>query len=533
MNFYGLPLHIIRDLLYTFRTFYKRVVDFFQSRRATRLLATYPQATADELTASGGICVICRDVMEHGNGVSKRLPCGHIFHERCAQTWLFQQQICPTCRARVLEMEQPRGGGFVHGGGGAAAAAGALPPGAAARALQQDAAAAPAAAAGGAAHAHAHQHHHHDNHQHNPVAAATAAAAAAAPSTPGGAAPPGTPAPAPTPGFGFPGLNLPPLPGTPAGGLPGTPNFTPNPFAAANTYNTFGAQPTPGGFGFGAGLPPFMRTPMMGGLGNMSMGGMSMGGGGGGFPPGFVPFSFNPDAGPATETLSDAELRALEGSERAKVLQRIEFLRRFRGEIDAMMGRFGQYDRRFGDGFPPTSTAAPDTASQFLFGARAAATPSSPAAAPAFGQRSSSTARPPPFSFAAGSGGGGGSAAATGGASAGGGGVASGGAEPNDEESPSSPEPTPTKSSEWRPMPKVASEPKRVGAPAAVDGGDSAGVDSVGGTAPTSPASAEPRRQTSARDEELRQRRLRKFAAQASGGTGSLGSRDDSMYDSP
>lgn len=51
------------------------------------------------------MCVICRDEMEAGAGV-KRLPCGHIFHQKCLRTWLHQQQICAICRADVLEMDQ-------------------------------------------------------------------------------------------------------------------------------------------------------------------------------------------------------------------------------------------------------------------------------------------------------------------------------------------------------------------------------------------------------------------------------------------
>lgn len=49
MNFYGLPLHIIRDLCATFRSFAKRLHDFVQSRKATRLLDKYPEATAEQI----------------------------------------------------------------------------------------------------------------------------------------------------------------------------------------------------------------------------------------------------------------------------------------------------------------------------------------------------------------------------------------------------------------------------------------------------------------------------------------------------
>ncbi|KAI4248707.1 MAG: hypothetical protein LQ352_005845 [Teloschistes flavicans] len=121
--FYGMPIHIIRDVALTVRSFYKRVRDFVQYKQATRdMNARYPDATAEEISRED-VCIICRenmtvwrDAMAQGRtGDSpaehrptderlraKRLPCGHLLHFACLRSWLERQQICPTCRTPVL-----------------------------------------------------------------------------------------------------------------------------------------------------------------------------------------------------------------------------------------------------------------------------------------------------------------------------------------------------------------------------------------------------------------------------------------------
>ena len=125
--FYGMPIHIIRDVALTIRSFYKRITDFVRYRQATRdMNARYPDATADEV-AREDVCIICRedirpwqpqpdqgrqgaDANEDSTGNSpsderlrpKKLPCGHILHFACLRSWLERQQICPTCRRPVL-----------------------------------------------------------------------------------------------------------------------------------------------------------------------------------------------------------------------------------------------------------------------------------------------------------------------------------------------------------------------------------------------------------------------------------------------
>ena len=126
--FYGMPIHIIRDVALTIRSFYKRITDFVRYRQATRdMNARYPDATSEEV-AREDVCIICREEMRpwlqpnvpgapqrDNGGVAratpttiderlrpKKLPCGHILHFACLRSWLERQQNCPTCRRPVL-----------------------------------------------------------------------------------------------------------------------------------------------------------------------------------------------------------------------------------------------------------------------------------------------------------------------------------------------------------------------------------------------------------------------------------------------
>jgi E3 ubiquitin-protein ligase synoviolin len=116
--FYGMPIHIIRDVAITVRSFYNRVTDFIKYRHATRdMNERYPDATAEEI-AREDTCIICREPMRpwqppgavQGEGPTpmeerlrpKKLPCGHILHFACLRSWLERQQKCPTCRQDVV-----------------------------------------------------------------------------------------------------------------------------------------------------------------------------------------------------------------------------------------------------------------------------------------------------------------------------------------------------------------------------------------------------------------------------------------------
>ncbi|KAF9426058.1 E3 ubiquitin-protein ligase hrd1 [Podila epigama] len=142
---YGLPLHIIRDVYMTMRSFVQKCKDLIQYRRATQNMnERYPDASAAELSSlSDPICIICREEMvgQHpvspsvqgqspealnpnqpgastrpaaaanrtgsNTNVPKKLPCGHIFHFHCLKSWLERQQSCPTCRRLVLDPPTP------------------------------------------------------------------------------------------------------------------------------------------------------------------------------------------------------------------------------------------------------------------------------------------------------------------------------------------------------------------------------------------------------------------------------------------
>ena len=121
-SFHGLPIHIMRDVFLTARSFGKRIYDFLRYRKATHdMNDRYPDATAEELE-NESTCIICREDMRpwvESNTQStqpeltshermdqrlraKKLPCGHVLHFGCLRSWLERQQVCPTCRRSVL-----------------------------------------------------------------------------------------------------------------------------------------------------------------------------------------------------------------------------------------------------------------------------------------------------------------------------------------------------------------------------------------------------------------------------------------------
>ncbi|KAI0536697.1 hypothetical protein GGR58DRAFT_474251 [Xylaria digitata] len=110
LMFYGLPIHIMRDLFMTARSFVKRLGALMRYRKALRDMNKYPDATQEDL-AREDTCIICREEMRPWDPSAvgaveryrpKKLPCGHILHFGCLKGWLERQQVCPTCRRSVV-----------------------------------------------------------------------------------------------------------------------------------------------------------------------------------------------------------------------------------------------------------------------------------------------------------------------------------------------------------------------------------------------------------------------------------------------
>ncbi|KAJ2687204.1 E3 ubiquitin-protein ligase hrd1, partial [Coemansia spiralis] len=127
MTYYGLPIHILRELYITARSFVTRCGDWVRYRRAMHnMQVRYPTVSQPELdTMNDTTCIICREEMtgpsqaqaDAWNGARrtghapalpsdtpKRLPCSHVFHFNCLRSWLERQQSCPTCRQSVLDI---------------------------------------------------------------------------------------------------------------------------------------------------------------------------------------------------------------------------------------------------------------------------------------------------------------------------------------------------------------------------------------------------------------------------------------------
>ena len=76
--YYGLPVHLVRDLYVTFRNFRRRVADFLRYRKVTaNLNERFTDCSREELESGDDVCIICREDMRcDGTGGSrpKKLP---------------------------------------------------------------------------------------------------------------------------------------------------------------------------------------------------------------------------------------------------------------------------------------------------------------------------------------------------------------------------------------------------------------------------------------------------------------------------
>ncbi|KAM0438929.1 hypothetical protein ACHAPT_001690 [Fusarium lateritium] len=117
LAFYGLPIHIMRDLFMTSRDFIKRLGALLRYRKAVQEMNRYPDATEEDL-ARENTCIICREDMQLWDPQNnpdtidrvrpKKLPCGHILHLGCLKSWLERQQACPICRRPVTLNDNAR-----------------------------------------------------------------------------------------------------------------------------------------------------------------------------------------------------------------------------------------------------------------------------------------------------------------------------------------------------------------------------------------------------------------------------------------
>ena len=61
-------------------------------------------ATEAELRSHNDVCAICYSDMLTS---AKVTPCGHYFHGGCLKKWLFVQDHCPMCSAKIIDEEAP------------------------------------------------------------------------------------------------------------------------------------------------------------------------------------------------------------------------------------------------------------------------------------------------------------------------------------------------------------------------------------------------------------------------------------------
>mmetsp|Transcript_48679 Transcript_48679/g.62472 ORF Transcript_48679/g.62472 Transcript_48679/m.62472 type:complete len:708 (-) Transcript_48679:148-2271(-) len=105
--YYGLPLHVIRELGLSFMNLQKYVKQFKKHRKLmSGLNDRFPDATEQEMQNDNGDmneCIICRDPLAAG---AKKLPCNHVFHLDCLRLWLQEKNGCPTCRA-IIPLDGP------------------------------------------------------------------------------------------------------------------------------------------------------------------------------------------------------------------------------------------------------------------------------------------------------------------------------------------------------------------------------------------------------------------------------------------
>ena len=97
--YYGLPIHIVREVWLSFLAFQSKLASFIKYLQLNHNLdQRFDDATEEEL-ASAGVCLICFEQMTTGKKLPP--PCGHVFHLDCLRGWFQYRQDCPTCRRDI------------------------------------------------------------------------------------------------------------------------------------------------------------------------------------------------------------------------------------------------------------------------------------------------------------------------------------------------------------------------------------------------------------------------------------------------
>lgn len=96
-------LVICMQLRFLFYEFKRRLNRHKNYRKVVQNIeARFPMATEEEITDHNDNCAVCWEKMES----SRKLPCGHLFHNACLLSWLEQDTSCPTCRMSLSEGQQ-------------------------------------------------------------------------------------------------------------------------------------------------------------------------------------------------------------------------------------------------------------------------------------------------------------------------------------------------------------------------------------------------------------------------------------------
>lgn len=103
-------LVICMQLRFLFYEFKRRLNRHKNYRKVVQNIeARFPMATEEEIKDHNDNCAVCWERMES----SRKLPCGHLFHNACLLSWLEQDTSCPTCRMSLSERQQPDPNGNV------------------------------------------------------------------------------------------------------------------------------------------------------------------------------------------------------------------------------------------------------------------------------------------------------------------------------------------------------------------------------------------------------------------------------------